>query len=129
MKSPGGLCSRRRIYIQNVLRGMNIASGKIFINCPGNNGRLRFRDQVSGRYFSYSNFHDANVVLVKTASGSFYRVMDVQFQSKPVSLNTYLAQIEAFQRIQPARRNAEKAGICYWSISSPSLTRDLTVSH
>lgn len=120
MRSPGGLCSRRRIHIQNVLRGMNIVSGKLYINCPANRGRLRFRDQVSGRFFTYSNFHDTNVVLVKTASGNYFRIMDLQFQSKPVSLNNYLAQLEAFQRIQPAIRNAIKAGTCFWSVSSPN---------
>lgn len=120
MRSPGGLCSRRRIHIQKVLRSMNIASGKLYINCPANRGRLRFRDQVSGRYFTYSNFHDTNVVLVKTASGNSYRVLDLQFQSRPVSLNNYLAQVEAFQRIQPAIRNALKAGTCFWRVSSPN---------
>lgn len=120
MRYPDGLCTRRRIHIQNVLRGMNIVSGKLFIRCPANNGRLRLRDQVSGRYFTFSNFHDTNVVLVQTAAGNSYRIMDLQFQSNPVSLNNYLAQIEAFQRLQPAKRNDKIAGICYWSISSPS---------
>jgi hypothetical protein len=115
MRFPGGLCSRRRAHIQKVLRGMNIVSGKIFINCPGKNGRLRLKDQVSGRYFTFTNFHDANVVVVKTASGNFFSILDLQFQSSPVSLKNYLAQIETFQRIQPARRN-NKAGICYWSV-------------
>ncbi len=120
MRSPGGLCTRRRIHIQNVLRGMNIVSGKLYINCPANRGRLRFRDQVSGRYFTYSNFHDTNVVLVKTASGNSYRILDLQFQSRPVSLKNYLAQVEAFQRIRPAIRNALKAGTCFWRVSSPN---------
>ncbi|MCM2350195.1 MAG: hypothetical protein NDI69_09240 [Bacteriovoracaceae bacterium] len=120
MRSPGGFCTRRRIHIQNVLRGMNIVSGKLYINCPANTGRLRFRDQVSGRFYTFSNFHDTNVVLVKTASGNSYRILDLQFQSRPVSLNNYLAQLEAFQRIQPAIRNAIKAGTCFWRVSSPN---------
>lgn len=119
MRNPGGLCTRRRIHIQKVLRGMNIASGKLFINCPANRGRLRLRDQVYGRYFTFSNFHDTNVVLVRTASGNSYRILDLQFKSSPVSLNNYLAQIEVFQRVQPAKRN-DKAGICYWRVSSPN---------
>lgn len=118
MSYPDGLCTRRRIHIQKVLRGMDIASGKLYIRCPANNGRLRLRDQVSGRYFTFSNFHDTNVVLVKTASGNSYSILDLQFQNGPVSLNNYLAQIEAFQRIKPAKRNDIKAGICYWSIRS-----------
>lgn len=122
MRFPDGLCTRRRIHIQKVLRGMNIASGKLFINCPANRGRLRLRDQVSGRFFTFSNFHDTNVVLVKTPSGNSFRILDLQFQNRPVSLNNYLAQIEAYQRIQPAIRNALKAGICFWRVSSPSLT-------
>lgn len=120
MRSPGGLCTRRRIHIQNVLRGMNIVSGKLYINCPANRGRLRFRDQVSGRFYTFSNFHDTNVVLVKTPRGNSYRIMDLQFQSRPVSLNNYLAQLEAYQRIQPAIRNALKAGTCFWRVSSPN---------
>jgi hypothetical protein len=116
MRFPGGLCTRRRIHIQNFLRGKNIVSGKLFMNCPGNQGRLRLRDQVSGKYFTYSNFHDTNVVLVKTATGNALRVLDLQFQSSPVSLNNYLAQIETFQRIQPAQRSYIKAGTCYWSV-------------
>jgi hypothetical protein len=119
MKSPGGLCSRRRIYIQNVLRGMNIVSGKLYLSCPAKNGNLRLRDQVSGRNYTYSNFHDTNVVLVNSGSGNSYQIFDLQFQSRPVSLENYLAQIEAFQRIEPAKRNDIKAGICFWSISSP----------
>lgn len=118
MRSPGGFCSRRRIYIQNVLRGMNILSGKLFINCPANRGRLRFQDQVSKRYFSYSNFHDTNVVLVKTATGNFYRIWDLQFQNRPMTLNAYLAKLEAFQEIRPAIRKDLQAGICFWSITS-----------
>lgn len=121
MRYPGGSCTSRRIHIQNVLRGLNIVSGKLFIRCPANLGRLRFRDQVSGRYYTFSNFHDTNVVLVETASGNSFRIMDVQFQSEPVSLNNYIAQIEAFQRIQPGKRNDLKAGTCFWRISSPNL--------
>jgi hypothetical protein len=121
MNFPGGLCTRRRIHIQSVLRGMNIVSGKLFINCPANQGRLRLKDQVSGRFFTFSNFHDTNVVLVKTASGNSFQIMDLQFKSTPVSLNNYLAQIEAFQRIQPAKRDDANAGICFWRVSSPSL--------
>lgn len=122
MRFPDGLCTRRRIHIQKVLRGMNIASGKLFIDCPANRGRLRLRDQVSGRFFTFSNFHDTNVVLVKTASGNSFRILDLQFQSKPLSLNKYLSQLEAYQRIQPAIRNEIKAGICFWRVSSPGLT-------
>lgn len=118
MRYPGGYCSTRRYHIQNALRRMNIASGKLFINCPGNRGRLRLRDQVSGRFYTFSNFHDANVVLVKTGSSNSYRVMDLQFQAGPVSLSKYLGQIEAYQRIQPAKRNDLDAGTCYWRISS-----------
>lgn len=122
MKQPGGLCTRRRIYIQNLLRKRNIRSGKLYLSCPSKNGRLRLRDQVSGRYFTYSNFHDTNIVLVKTASGNSYRVMDLQFKSSPVSLQSYLAQIEIHQRIKPAKEIS--AGTCYWRISSPSLTKE-----
>jgi hypothetical protein len=110
MRHPGGACSTRRAHIQNVLRKKNIRSGKLYIKCPSNNGRLRLRDQVSGRYFTYSNFHDANVVLV----GSSYKVMDVQFQSSPVSLESYLAQVRVYQRVIHAK--VLDAGTCYWSV-------------
>lgn len=118
MRYPGGQCATRRVHIQRVLRGMNIQSGNLLISCPGNNGRLRLRDQVSGRFYTFSNFHDANVVLVKTDSGTSYRVMDLQFQSRPVSLANYLSQIEAYQRIQPAKENDLDRGTCYWRVRS-----------
>lgn len=116
MRRPGGLCSRRRIHIKNVLRGKGVTSGRLYIYCPANNGRLRLRDRVSGRYFTYSNFHDTNIVLVNTGSGNFYRVMDLQFQSGPVSLPTYLGQIRAYQRILPSSKDA---GTCYYRVSYP----------
>lgn len=116
MKNPGGFCTRRRIYIQNVLKSRNIRSGKLYLSCPAKNGRLRLRDQVSGKYITYSNFHDTNIVLVKTGGGVSYRVMDLQFENSPVSLQSYLAQIEVHQRIKPAK--GMSAGICYWKISS-----------
>lgn len=108
MSSPRGACATRRAYIQRVLRGKGINSGRLLIYCPGNNGRLRVRDQVSGRYYTYSNFHDVNVVLV----GNSYRIMDVQFKSSPVSLGSYLGQIEIYQRLKPGL-----AGTCYWKIN------------
>lgn len=115
MKYPGGLCSSRRIHTQKVLRAKNIVSGRLYVSCPGNNGRLRFRDQVSGRFFTYSNFHDTNVVLVNTGAGHSYFVMDLQFQSGPVTLGNYLGQISAYQRLQPAKRE-DDAGTCYWRL-------------
>ena len=113
MRSPGGYCQSRRIYIQSYLKNRAINSGRIYIQCPGNNGRLRLQDQVSGRYYTFSNFHDANVV--RTTSGG-YLVMDLQFQPSPVSLESYLAQIEVSQPLRPAGSLDEMAGTCYWSI-------------
>lgn len=113
MKSPGGSCQGRRIYIQSYLKKLAIGSGRIYIECPGNIGRLRLQDQVSGRYYSFSNFHDANVV--RTTSGA-YLVMDLQFQPSPVSLESYLAQIETNQPLRPAGSLHNSAGTCYWSV-------------
>jgi hypothetical protein len=101
---------------------MNIISGKIFIQCPGNRGRLRLRDQVSLQFYTFSNFHDANIVAVKTNIGSDLRVLDLQFQDVPVSLQEYLSEIERAQKIRPAKRRGTESGHCYWSISSPYLT-------
>ena len=112
MRYPGGACSSRRIYIQNYLKNKGIRSGRLYLSCPSKNGRLRLLDQVSGRYFTYSNFHDTNVVLV----GSSYRVMDVQFESSPVSLQTYLGKMRVYQSIQPAKNT--NTGTCYWKITS-----------
>ncbi len=115
MRSPRGLCSRRRAYIQGYLKNLSIRSGKLLITCPGNNGRLRLRDRVSGRYYTYINYHDVNIV----STNAGYRVMDLQFQSGPVSLGSYLSEVERYQRLRPARNKEASAGICYWRISSP----------
>jgi hypothetical protein len=122
MRSPGGKCSQRRAFIQSYLKKMSIVSGKILVKCPDNNGRLRLRDQVSGRFFTYSNFHDANIVAIKTSSGPSFRVLDLQFQNTPVSLQDYLTEIESSQRIRPTKWNASRQSICYWSITTPYLT-------
>ncbi|MGE3610747.1 MAG: hypothetical protein AB7I27_14235 [Bacteriovoracaceae bacterium] len=117
MKYPGGRCAQRRLYIQNYLKKLNIISGKLRISCPGNNGNLRLQDQVSGHYYTYSNFHETNVVAVKTNSGTTLKILDLQFQDGPVSLRSYLAEIEAYQRIRPLKRLDPKSGTCYWSVN------------
>lgn len=122
MKVPGGLCSRRRIYIQNVLKKMKIMSGKILIKCPANNGRLRLQDQVSRRYITFTNFHDTNILVVNTGTAHEFRVMDPQFQDTPVSLHDYLTQIESYQKIRPSKRQGNTSRLCYWTISTNSLT-------
>lgn len=121
MRVAGGSCSTRRAYIQNQLRKMNIVSGKLLIHCPSNAGRLRLRDQVSGRYYTFSNFHDTNIVAIKSGNSYQFRVLDVQFEPNPVSLHDYLTEIEASQRIQPVQRRGTSSGrnICYWYISTP----------
>lgn len=121
---PNGYCSHRRVYIQNYLRRLGIYSGRLYINCPERRGRLRLRDQVSGRYYTFINFHDTNVVLVKTSSGNFYRIMDIQYQSGPRQLGPYLAQIERYQRLRRAK-SYDSAGICYWRITSPGLVEEM----
>jgi hypothetical protein len=118
MRQPGGLCSRRRAYIQNLFKQMDIVSGKILIKCPSNNGRLRLQDQVSRRYYTFSNFHDTNIVAVKTNTGVAFRVLDLQFQDNPISLHDYLSQIETLQRIRPIKRRGTTRSLCYWSIST-----------
>ena len=118
MSSPGGRCSQRRAYIQNYLKKMNILSGKIVVRCPANNGRLRLQDQVSRRYFTYSNFHDANIVAVKTNAGTAFRVLDIQFQDNPVSLHDYLTEIEANQKIRPLKRRGPNNNLCHWAITT-----------
>jgi hypothetical protein len=110
----GGKCSYRRSYIQRYLRNLSISSGQLYIKCPSNNGRLRLIDQVTGRRYTFSNFHDTNVVLVR---GSGHQVMDVQFKDRPVTLGQYLAQIEASQKLKPLRnRTSWDRGYCYWSV-------------
>lgn len=123
MRYPRGSCSKRRSYIQNRFKKMNVVSGKIYVYCPTNRGRLRLQDQVSGRYYTYSNFHDTNIVAVKTNRGNDFRVMDLQFQDTPVSLHEYLTEIEASQKIRPSKRrgNGSSRGLCYWSISTQYL--------
>lgn len=118
-RSPGGRCSYRRSYIQNLLKRRNIISGKLLISCLGNNGRLRLRDQVSGRFYTYSNFHDSNIIGVQTSSGIDFRVMDIQFTSAPMSLHKFLSNIEARQKIRPLKRRGNEKGRCYWSITTP----------
>jgi len=121
-KVPGGRCSYRRAYIQNYLKKMNIVSGKFLIKCPAHNGRLRLKDQVTRRYYSYANFHDANIVAVQTNYGQAFRILDLQFQDSPVSLQEYLTEIEASQKIRPLKRKGATSSLCYWTISTPELT-------
>jgi hypothetical protein len=110
----GGKCSIRRSYIQRYLRNIGISSGRLYIKCPSNNGRLRMIDQVTRHRYTFSNFHDTNVISVQ---GVGYEVFDVQFQNGPVTLSRYLAQIEASQKLKPQRnRSSGDRGYCYWSI-------------
>jgi hypothetical protein len=109
----GGKCAIRRSYIQGYLRKLSIKSGKLLINCPANNGRMRLIDQVTGRRYTFSNFHDVNIVAVPSG----YNAMDVQFASKSMSLSGYLAVVEASQKLKPLKnRAAGEKGYCYWSI-------------
>lgn len=121
MKYPGGQCSYRRAYIQNHFKKLNVVTGNILIHCPVNNGRLKLQDQVSGRYYTFSNFHDANIVAVSTDAGNQFQVLDLQFKDTPVTLEAYLAEIESSQRIRPSKTSTGSRGICYWSISTPYL--------
>lgn len=124
MKNPRGACAQRRAYIQNLLKESNIITGQLFINCPKRDGKLRLKEQVSGYSYSFSNFHDANIVAVKTNSGIEFRVMDLQFEDVPVSLQDYLTEIELAQKIRPQKTKGTESsrGICYWSISTEYLT-------
>lgn len=113
MRVAGGKCSYRRSYIQSYLRKLGISSGKLYLQCPSKAGRMRLRDQVTGRRYTFSNFHDTNIVSV----GSGYQVMDVQFEDGPLWLSEYLAKIEASQKLKPLRnRSTGDRGYCYWSI-------------
>jgi hypothetical protein len=117
MEVAGGKCSYRRSYIQKYLRNLEIDSSRLLIQCPGNNGRLRLQDQVTGRRYTFSNFHDTNVVSVETSVGVGLKVMDVQFKEGPLSLSRYLAEIEASQKIKPlGSRLSSDRGYCYWSV-------------
>jgi hypothetical protein len=117
MRVAGGKCSYRRSYIQGYLRNLGIVSGRLYIQCPSYSGRLRLIDQVTGRRYTFTNFHDTNVVAVRTSSGRGYNVMDVQFKSGPVTLGQYLAEIEAAQKLKPLKnRSSGDRGYCYWSI-------------
>ncbi len=110
----GGKCAIRRSYIERYLANIGISSGSLYIQCPSNHGRLRLIDQVTGRRYTFSNFHDVNIISVQ---GIGYEVMDVQFKDRPVTLSSYLAQIEASQKLKPLRnRSTGDRGYCYWSI-------------
>lgn len=121
MRRPSGACSTRRAYIQSYLKKRNLVSGRLMIHCPANNGRLRLKDQSTGYYYTYSNFHDTNVVTVEAAGGPDFRVLDVQFKDRPVSLHEYLAEIEASQKIRPKKSGYIKR-YCTWYISTPYLS-------
>jgi hypothetical protein len=109
----GGKCSVRRSYIQSYLRKLSISSGRLFLQCPNNSGHMRLIDQSTGHRYTFSNFHDVNLVAVPND----YYVMDVQFENRPMSLSEYLAQVEASQKLKPLKnRAAGDRGFCYWSI-------------
>ncbi len=112
-KIAGGKCGIRRAYIQNYLKKMNIISGKFLVNCPSNRGHMKMIDQVTGRRYTFSNFHDVNIV----ATPKDYKILDVQFSSEPLTFTAYIAMIEASQKVKPlnARTNVDK-GYCYWTI-------------
>jgi hypothetical protein len=124
MKYPGGACAQRRYYIQKLLKEKKVLSGQLFIKCPSNDGHLRLKDQVSGNYYSYTNYHDSNIVAIKTNAGIQFRVLDLQFEDRPVSLEDYLGEVESAQKIRPLKTRGDEAskGICYWSISTEFLT-------
>jgi hypothetical protein len=104
------------------LKKKNIETGKILINCPGFNGRLRLQDQVSGHWYSFANFHDTNVVAAETPAGRTLMVLDLQFLDAPVTLHEYLTIIEASQKIRPKKTRDTGTRFCYWTISTPHLT-------
>lgn len=113
MRVAGGKCSYRRSYIQGHLRKLGISSGKLYIQCPSKKGHMRLIDQVTGRRYTFSNFHDTNIVAIHNG----YNVMDVQFKDRPVSLSQYLAEVEASQKLKPLHNRATgDRGYCYWSI-------------
>lgn len=124
MKKPAGLCAYRRAHIQRLLKIKKVVSGQLLVKCPRNDGRLRLRDQVSGRYFSYTNFHDANIVTINTNQGIKFRIIDVQFEAGPVTLEDYLGKIEASQKIRPMKTKGSESvkKTCYWSIKTPYNT-------
>lgn len=110
----GGKCAIRRSYIQRFLKQIAISSGSLYIKCPSNNGRMSLIDQVTNHRYTFSNFHDANILSVK---GIGYQVFDVQFKDRPESLSSYLAQIETTQKLKPLKDRASgDKGYCYWSI-------------
>lgn len=125
MKDPAGKCAQRRAYIQKLLKQTKIVSGQLYITCPNKDGVLRLKDQVSGSYYSYINYHDSNIVAVKTDSGVEFRVLDLQFKDLPVSLSEYVGEVEASQKIilpSKTKGNEDSKGKCYWSISTEHLT-------
>ncbi len=112
-KVAGGKCAIRRSYIQRYLREINIKSGSLLIKCPANIGHMKLIDQVTQHRYTFSNFHDVNIVRVPNG----YNVMDVQFTSGPMTLSGYLAHVEASQKLKPLKnRAAGDKGYCYWSI-------------
>lgn len=119
----GGGCAIRRAYIQSYLKKLNIVSGRMLIQCPGNRGRLRLKDQATGRRYSFANFHDANIVAVQTGRGLEYQILDLQFEDTPKSLHEFLGEVEYSQKLKPAKnKSPDSKGYCYWDVRTPSLT-------
>lgn len=86
---------------------------------------MRLKDQVSGSYYTFVNYHDSNIVAVKTSSGVEFRVLDLQFEDLPVSLSEYVGEVEAAQKIilpLKTKGTEDTTGKCYWSISTEHLT-------
>jgi hypothetical protein len=125
MKKPGGACADRREYVQKLLKKMKVISGQLYINCPANDGKLRLKDQVSGENYTFTNYHDANIVAINTTAGIEFRVLDLQFEDLPVSLEDYLGEVETAQKkIVPLKTKGTESGkgACYWSITTDHLT-------
>ena len=109
----GGKCAIRRSYIQKYLKKIGIISGRLYIDCPSRNGRMRLIDQVTNHRYTFANFHDANLLAVE---GHGHQVFDVQFTDAPMRLSSYLALVEASQKLKPLSGRVQgERGYCYWS--------------
>lgn len=95
MKDPGnggrgGLCAQRAEEFEDWLSHKHsISSGKLLIGCGKDS--IVGVDRVTRKTYRYSNYHEANLVLIETKDGHALFVMDTQFSDGPLPLQDYLA--------------------------------------
>lgn len=126
MEDAAGMCASRRAYIQDKLKAQQIISGQLYVSCNFSSGNLKLLDRMTNKYRTYVNYHDVNLFAVQTESGSIdYRVVDVQFADRPVSLSEYLGEVEEYQSLKPKNKKALSRlnrKDCFWEVNSETYS-------